>query len=153
MDDHGVKSNVAAISIRVNAPPAVKDLTVFSVQDTSIAIPLTGTDPDTGRGDTVSLAIVDKPTHGNVTLDAISKKYVYKPSQGYTGDDAFTYQATDSHGAKSDTGKVSITVLPASKPAPTPTPTPIPTQHLHLAHQTTRLQKRTRAQQLNKIQQ
>ena len=122
---------MAAISIRVNAPPAVKDLTVFSVQDTSIAIPLTGTDPDTGRGDTVSLAIVDKPTHGNVTLDAISKKYVYKPALNYTGDDAFTYQATDNHGAKSDTGKVSITVLPASKPAPTPTRLLCPTQHLH----------------------
>ena len=51
---------------------------------------------------------------------------MYKPSQGYTGDDVFTYQATDNHGAKSDTGKVSITVLPASKPAPTPTPTPMP---------------------------
>ena len=122
IDDHGVKSNVAAISIRVNAPPAVKDLTVFSVQDTSIAIPLTGTDPDTARGDTVSLAVVDKPTHGNVTLDAISKKYVYKPASNYTGDDAFTYQATDNHGAKSNIGTVSITVLPANRPIPPPPP-------------------------------
>ena len=62
------------VSIRVNAPPSVKNLTVFSVQDTPIAIPLTGSDPDTSRGDTVSVAIVDRPTHGNVTLDGISSK-------------------------------------------------------------------------------
>ena len=127
IDDHGVKSNAAVISIRVNAPPAVKDLTVFSVQDTSIAIPLTGTDPDTARGDTVSLAVVDKPTHGNVTLDAVSKKYVYTPASNYTGDDAFTYQATDNHGAKSNIGTVSITVLPANRPIPPPPSNHAPT--------------------------
>ncbi len=113
IDSHGVKSNVATVGILVNAPPAVKDLTVFTVQDTSIAIPLTGTDPDNARGDTVTLSVVANPTHGNVTLDSISKRYVYKPVSNYTGDDAFTYQATDSHGAKSNLGKVSITVLPS----------------------------------------
>ena len=80
IDSHGVKSNVATVGIMVNAPPAVKDLTVFTVQDTSIAIPLTGTDPDSARGDTVTTSIVANPTHGNVTLDSISKRYVYKPS-------------------------------------------------------------------------
>ena len=126
IDDHGIKSNVAAVSIRVNAPPSVKNLTVFSVQDTPIAISLIGSDPDTSRGDTVSVAIVDRPTHGNVTLDAISSKYVYMPLSNYTGDDSFTYQATDNYGAKSNLGTASITVLPAPKSVPNPPPTTNP---------------------------
>ncbi|KQS15517.1 S-layer family protein [Frigoribacterium sp. Leaf186] len=74
-------------------------------------------------GSSLTATIDGRPAHGTVDL-AKDGSYVYTPTAGFSGVDAFTYTATDAEG-QTRTGTVTITVLPtavddeASTPADT----------------------------------
>lgn len=117
-DQRGVKRpqgegcDIGAVEreVPVNHPPAADDQQVSTEQDTPVGITLTGSDPD---GDTLSYAIDQQPSHGELTGEAPA--LTYTPSSGYTGADSFTFTVDDGNGA-TDTGTVSITVTPMAEP-------------------------------------
>jgi len=104
--NNGADSNVATISIVVNAPPppVATSQTVTTTFNTSTAITLAAT----GTG-TISFAVTSGPSHGTLTGSAANLTYV--PATGYSGSDSFTFTATNAGGPS--TGTVNINVLPA----------------------------------------
>jgi ELWxxDGT repeat protein/VCBS repeat-containing protein len=64
-------------------------------------------DPD---GDVLTATLAGQPSHGSVTLNA-DGSFTYLPASGFSGTDAFTYQASDG-GAVSNVATVTVTVTP-----------------------------------------
>ena len=63
-------------------------------------------------GDALTASLVTGPQNGTLTLHA-DGSYEYRPNDGFTGVDTFTYQAADGNGG-TDTAEVCIDVMPAS---------------------------------------
>ena len=97
------------------APTAVDD-TGTTPHDTALNIPapgVLGNDSD-ADGDPLSASLRAAPAHGTVTLNA-NGSYKYTPTAGYSGNDSFTYTASD--GTLSSTaGTVHLTVTPNVPP-------------------------------------
>ena len=102
--DVGSLSDTAIISIAVNSAPTANPQSVSLDQDTTLAITLTGSDPEGGA---LTFAIVTGPFHGHLTGTA--PNVVYHPNSSYVGSDSFTFRVTDT-GGLTDTAVVSITV-------------------------------------------
>lgn len=64
-------------------------------------------------GESVSVTIVDPPSHGTIEVDGTA--FTYTPDLGFTGPDAFQFRGSNSL-YTSNTGTVSIEVLPATDP-------------------------------------
>ncbi|MCG3204488.1 MAG: hypothetical protein KCHDKBKB_01203 [Elusimicrobia bacterium] len=94
VNDGTVDSNVAAVSIQVNAAndaPVANNISETTSENTAIAVTMLGSD---GDGDTLTYVIVSGPLHG--TLDSVSGDQVtYTPAAGYNGSDSFTYKVND----------------------------------------------------------
>jgi VCBS repeat-containing protein len=90
-----VTINVTDSSTGNVAPVSANDSFGTSV-NTPLVIPaagVLGNDSD-ANGDTLTAILVDSPSHGVLAL-AADGSFSYTPEPGYTGVDAFTYQATD----------------------------------------------------------
>jgi hypothetical protein len=82
-------------------------------------------------GDTITAVKVKSPTHGVLNLEA-DGSFSYTPTAGFTGNDGFSYRASDGSPDMSPERAVSLHVTPippspTPKPSPTPVPTPVPT--------------------------
>jgi hypothetical protein len=77
-----------------------------------ITIQLQCSDP---LGAAVAYAVLGAPAHGTLSLDAASGRALYTPAPGYSGPDAFSYDATSIHGT-SAVATASITVGAAPLP-------------------------------------
>ena len=112
----GVDSNIARVTITVNAPPppppTANNINIQTNKETPIGITLTGTDPI--PGDTLKFSVVGSPTHGIVALGTVSSNVFYTPSTGFIGTDSFTYKATDGLGVDSNIATVTIIVSNAT---------------------------------------
>src|SRR5439155_1236304 len=105
----------AAASLNVHsanlAPWALSDsFTVLHDRAATVAAGVLSNDGDPD-GDPVSASLVSGPSHGTLTLSA-DGSFVYSPSAGYHGADAFTYTASDGVNASAP-ATVSLTVKPA----------------------------------------
>jgi hypothetical protein len=69
-------------------------------------------------------AVTREPVHGSVVLapgaDGLHAVATYTPNPGYTGDDSFSYTATDARNlsARPATARVRVAGAPAAAPAP-----------------------------------
>jgi hypothetical protein len=120
----GVDSNIATVTITVNAlpppppsHPTADNKTILTNAGTPVTITLTGTDPISG--DVLKFAVVGLSQHGTVTSPAgmPPNTVSYTPNAGFSGTDSFTYKATDGQGVDSALAMVAITV---NAPPPTP---------------------------------
>jgi hypothetical protein len=115
-DGQGVDSNIATVTITVNAPspppPAADNKIIQTNKETPIGITLTGTDPI--QGDVLRFSVVGNPQHGSVTPGPVSSNVFYTPNTGFIGTDSFTYKATDGQGVDSNIATVSIIVSNAT---------------------------------------
>src|SRR5262249_20393045 len=92
-NDSQVDSNIATIAIQVvaiNAAPVANDQIVNLSQNTTHAIILTASDDN---GDKLTYMIVSNPAHGQ--LNGAPPNLAYLPNPGFTGDDSFTFKASD----------------------------------------------------------
>lgn len=94
------------------APEAGGDVvgvsTVKTQRDISVYGTLDGRDPE---GDALEFIVVVYPKKGNITItEKESGRYCYTPSEGYTGNDKFTYVVRDEYGNYSEPVSVSIKV-------------------------------------------
>ena len=116
-DDQGqTASGVVTVEVRAqdaehNSAPSPRNLEARTVagSSTNITVPLDGIDPD---GDSVSLVGLNQaPSLGSVEVN--SSWLTYKPSEGASGTDTFTYVVEDRFGAQS-TGTVRVGVAQSS---------------------------------------
>ncbi|MBI1987006.1 MAG: tandem-95 repeat protein [Nitrospinae bacterium] len=101
--------NLSLITPIVNHPPVANAQTVPSFnEDTSVAITLTGSDPD---GDPLTFTVVTPPAQG--TLTGKAPNLTYTPAENYNGSDSFTFKVNDGT-VDSDTATVSLKITPVN---------------------------------------
>ncbi|MBU3711567.1 MAG: tandem-95 repeat protein [Limnohabitans sp.] len=117
VNDGVADSEAASVLITVgsvNDAPVATDLRISTAEDTALSGHLSGTDPE---GSALTWIQVAEPSHGTVTLSAITGAYVYTPAANYNGTDSFTFKVNDG-ALDSETATVFIT-LTAVNDAPT----------------------------------
>ena len=101
-----------------NASPTA-EVDTFSVpegQTLTVSAPgvlANDSDPD---GDSLTASVLSGPSRGTLVLDG-DGSFEYTPAFGVTGEDTFTYQASDPAGA-TDSASVTLTVLPSDGACP-----------------------------------
>jgi regulation of enolase protein 1 (concanavalin A-like superfamily) len=123
-DDDGATSNVATVSVTVSAgppPPNEAPVAVDDAVSTAVDVPVTvdvlANDSDSdGSLVPSSVAVVDGPASGSVSVEPASGAVTYAPNPAFEGSDAFTYTMDDDDGATSNVATVSVTVSAAPPP-------------------------------------
>lgn len=111
----GAATDQATVTITVNpvndVPSAVDDAyTVGEGETLSVSVPgVLGNDTDADE-DTLAAAVVSHPDSGTLGLNG-DGSFNYIPDEGFSGEDTFTYEASD--GVATDHATVTITVEPA----------------------------------------
>ncbi len=91
-------------SVAGNHPPLAADLSIATLEDTAVAVTLTGSDP---AGDPLTFVVGTAPAHGQ--LSGATPNLTYTPAANFNGLDDFTFTVNDGAGG-SDTGSVFISV-------------------------------------------
>jgi hypothetical protein len=78
-------------------------------------------------GDLLAASLVDGPAHGTLSLNQ-DGTFTYTPQSGFTGDDAFRYQAFDGK-ANSNVAIAQLHVTSGTSEAPPPVETPPPAEN------------------------
>ena len=116
-DDSG-GTDTAIVTVTVNAAnhsPVASDIVVKTAQDKPVSITLKARDPD--QGDRQTFSVSKAANGGQISkFDNKAGTLRYTPPAGFSGEDAFNYRATDSHGAASNTATVTITINRINKP-------------------------------------
>jgi hypothetical protein len=110
-NDGTADSTVATVTLSVtpaNDGPTANNQNVATLEDTSKAITLTGTDID---GDTLSFSVVTAPAKG--TLSGTAPTLTYTPNANASGSDSFTFRVSDGT-VNSSTVTVTISIASAN---------------------------------------
>lgn len=101
--------------------PSCSDSAITATSGQPITISLPCSDPNQ---DALTRAVVTPPANGSLgALDQATASIAYTSSDGFTGNDSFTFRATDGSSNNSSPAAVSITVVaPGSPDAPLPDP-------------------------------
>lgn len=110
VNDSLADSNVATVTIRVNTLPTAHDQNVSMLEDSSVALTLTGGDVDL---DPLTFSIDTSPTYGE--LAGIPPNVMYSANPDYWGSDSFEFRVDDGRGG-SDRGTVYLTIDPVNDP-------------------------------------
>jgi hypothetical protein len=113
VNDGSLTGTVATVTIlltNINDAPVAFDQSVTNLEDTSLAITLTGSDVD---GPETNYVVLAGPTNG--TLSGVAPNLTYLGASNYFGPDSFTFSIDDG-GLTSAVATVSITVLPVNHP-------------------------------------
>jgi len=108
-DDLGTLSNVALVTVRVNAPPAVVNDSVVTQRNTAIPISVLANDSDDVTIDATSVVIASPPASGTTSV-APSGVVTYTPAAGFTGTVTFTYTVEDDESIASSAATVTVRV-------------------------------------------
>jgi Bacterial Ig domain len=109
-DDNGVRKAAIIRADPPNRPPVASNGTASVTAGASVSGTLTASDPD---GDALIYAIVADGSKGTaVVTNASTGAYTYTADIGASGDDTFTFQATDSHGLASNVATVTVSIQP-----------------------------------------
>ncbi len=106
-------SETGSVVVRVEAvndAPAPVSQTVDGIEDHPIAFQLAATDPEDGS---VRYEVADPPTHGR--LRGNPPGLTYQPDPDFSGEDQFTFRATDGQ-AVSSPATVRLTIRPVNDP-------------------------------------
>ena len=100
--------------IVLNTPPVADEQPPIEIgENGSELISLTASDVN---GDTLTLEIIDIPSHGTLSeFDEDTGEVVYEPEEGYAGPDSFSFKANDGVGDSSAT-VISLTIVSAGEP-------------------------------------
>ena len=96
------------IKLSKNSPPTASDIDIKTDVNKAIKVTLAAKDPD--AKDKLKFSVVEAPKHGKTSKGPTSDSVFYTPDPGFSGTDVFTFEATDSHGAKSKTAVVNVEV-------------------------------------------
>jgi len=109
VNDGQADSNVATVTfdIQLNQPPVAQSFAVSTALGTPISISLSPLLDDSDGPGPYSFTIVSSPDNGALT--GSDNDWTYTPDAGFTGQDSFSWKASDSL-ANSNTATVTITV-------------------------------------------
>ncbi|WPB82128.1 Ig-like domain-containing protein [Archangium violaceum] len=102
----GSSTSMALVTVTVtpvNDAPVVSNITLTTLRNTSVNITLVATDVD---GDALTFTTT-APAHG--TLSGTGAALAYSPTAGFTGQDSFTFEASDGS-LTSNSATVTITI-------------------------------------------
>ena len=101
----GITSHTWTVIVEnVNRAPTAKNLELATPTDTPIPITLRGTDPD---NDPLNYTVLTSPANG--TLTGAPPTVVYTPTNGFKGNDSFTFKVDDGD-LESNVATVKVTV-------------------------------------------
>ena len=108
-DRAGHESNVATITVKIDAAPEAKDDSAATKESVPVTIDVLANDSDLdGDIDPSTLTII---TNGNKgTAEFVNGKLVYTPKAGEVGTDIITYQVKDKNGNVSNEATVTIEI-------------------------------------------
>jgi hypothetical protein len=110
-DNSGGASNVATVSITVNAFPVAVSDSATTNQNTAINIDVLANDSDQdGTIDPTTVTIIGAASHGTTSVNPITGVITYTPSLNYVGPDSLSYTVKDNSGADSNLATVTIDV-------------------------------------------
>lgn len=114
------------------APVAVDDAATTRA-GTAVMIDVLANDSDPD-GDALAIESFTQPSNGETSLGDAGGAIIYTPAEGFTGEDSFTYTATDGQGG-SATAAVAVTVTEPVGPPPVASgdelvPIPLPSPNL-----------------------
>ncbi len=89
----------------VEGAPTARDLEIRTYKDIPYEAQFLASDSE---GDDMTFAVVEEPKKGTVTISGVN--FTYTPEAGATGNDRFTYAATDSAGHVSSPAAVTVTI-------------------------------------------
>jgi hypothetical protein len=118
-DDDGAVSGEATVTVAVvcNRPPVADDDSATTDERTAIAIHVTANDHDPdGVLDLGSIAIIQDPGFGSLSVHPGTGIVTYTPAVGACGNDAFVYTIRDDDGATSNPARVTVSVLCTDPP-------------------------------------
>jgi Bacterial Ig domain len=116
-DSTGATSNVALVTVTINAAPVANAFSVTTNEDTAAIINVALNATATGATIVPASAQVVAPGPANGTAVALGDGTVrYTPKLNYNGPDSFNYTVSNSLGALSNSATVSITVTPVPDP-------------------------------------
>ena len=114
--DGTVDSNTAPVTVTVSqvvSPPVAESQSVTATAGNPTDITLKATDPG---GSALTYSIVSGPKSGTITgLNKDTGRLVYTPNDGFTGQDRFTFKASDGT-VDSNTAPVTVTVSQVVSP-------------------------------------
>ncbi len=110
-DSEGQPSSVATVTVTVDDPgiPVAVDDGTTTAADTPVTINVLENDTDNEELVPETVAIVDNPGNGTVTINP-DGTVEYTPNPGFVGEETFTYTVTDNEGNVSEPATVSIIV-------------------------------------------
>jgi len=115
--ENSVETTVTITVLPVNDPPVALDDEITTDEDTAIGIPVLANDTDVDDVlDGTMIVVVTMPEHGTLVVNPTTGVVTYTPDLNYFGEDSFSYQIKDPHGALSGIAVVSITVEPVNDP-------------------------------------
>lgn len=102
----------------INIPPVANGDSATTPEDTPVVIPVIANDTDID-GNIVpnSVAMVNLPSHGSVTINALTGEITYTPDANFNGTDTFVYLVCDDGTplpSLCDTALVTVTVTPVN---------------------------------------
>ena len=108
-DNLGTVSNVATVSLSIQAAPVATNDTSSVQANRSVTINVIANDrSEGGTLDNASISIVSGPAHG--TAAVANGSVTYTPNAGYSGSDSFQYSVRDNLGTVSNAATVSVQV-------------------------------------------
>lgn len=105
------RSSEATVSITVNPmgePPVAQPDAATTIKNTAVNILVLANDTD-ADGDNLSVTAVTQGAHGTVTIANGGTSVSYRPRNGFSGKDSFTYTISDGNSGTS-TATVTVTV-------------------------------------------
>jgi hypothetical protein len=112
-----VSVTVTAIPVSSTAVPVVGSTSFATYENMTVTGQLSASD---AAGNALNYLRVTAPAHGTVTVTPATGAFSYTPTTGYTGNDSFTFTATDavtSVSSAAATISLSMVALPPAAPA------------------------------------
>lgn len=91
-----------------NAPPAADDNVTTDYETSTLIDVLDNDGPDPDGDSPLLINNLSTPAHGSAVIE--NGQVRYTPEDGFSGEDSFTYRASDGHGGLSDEVTVTVTV-------------------------------------------
>ncbi|MES2457702.1 MAG: Ig-like domain-containing protein [Bacteroidota bacterium] len=101
------------VKVDVNRRPVAVNDNFGTNIDTEISIPILQNDTDPDGNSTINVTTVvlkSQPQNGIVIVDQVTGDVIYRPDNGFTGSDSFTYTVKDIHGLESNIAIVNVAV-------------------------------------------
>ncbi len=121
-DDEGNTSNIANITVDVQAPPVANNDAESTLTDTNVSIDLTDDDTDSDGTIDVTTIDLDPATSGQQSTISITNEGIYTdngdgtitfdPEPTFNGVSTITYTVNDNEGNTSNNANITVDVLP-----------------------------------------